>query len=263
MPDCAAVEPLFTPYIDGELSPADTAGVAEHLRACGPCRSRVAAERAVRTLLLSRKPALHADGAPGALHSRCAGLARAAAARPADAPRQPIAGPGAAAWRTRLAPLALAASLVLAVGAAFVYRATEASTTIMAAELAADHVKCFMLNAVMPTDESVAAVERSLADKFEWDAHLPAQPGEIGMELVGERTCLYGEGPIAHVMYRREGRPVSLFMLPDDVRAEEIVRVMGHHAAVWSVGNRTFVLVGREPEGEMRRLASFVGARLR
>src|SRR5258707_7179604 len=45
-----------------------------------------------------------------------------------------------------------------------------------------------------------------------------------GLELIGERTCLYGEGRIAHVMYRHDGHPVSVFMLPDDVRQPEIDR---------------------------------------
>ena len=64
-------------------------------------------------------------------------------------------------------------------------------------------------------------------------------------------------------MYRHQGRPVSVFMLPDDVRKEEIVEVLGHRAAIWSVGGRTFVLVGSEPHEELERMASFVKAGLR
>jgi hypothetical protein len=51
-------------------------------------------------------------------------------------------------------------------------------------------------------------------------------------------------------------------MLPDDVRREEIVSVLGHRAAIWSVGGRTFVIVGREPLEELQRMASFVRAGL-
>ena len=50
-------------------------------------------------------------------------------------------------WRSRLVPLALAATLVLIVGGAFVYQLTAASTNVMAAELTADHMKCFAMNA--------------------------------------------------------------------------------------------------------------------
>ncbi len=38
---------------------------------------------------------------------------------------------------------------------------------------------------------------------------------------------------------------------------------MGHEAAVWSVGKRTFVLIAREPRQDVERLASFVQASLR
>jgi hypothetical protein len=83
-----------------------------------------------------------------------------------------------------------------------------------------------------------------------------------GLHLVGSRPCLYGEGRIAHIMYRHEGRPVSLFMLPNSSRSRELVEVLGHQAAIWCVGNRTFVLVAREPRREVERLASFVQASL-
>ena len=111
-----------------------------------------------------------------------------------------------------------------------------------------------------------AAVEGELLAGFDWRAQLPERPerpGQAGLELVGERTCLYGKGRIAHVMYRHEGRPVSVFMLPHDVRRDEVVNIFGHHAAIWSVGNRTFVLIAREPPEAVERMASFVQASLR
>jgi hypothetical protein len=51
---------------------------------------------------------------------------------------------------------------------------------------------------------------------------------------------------MAHVMYRHNGRPVSLFMLPSSARTEELVDVLGHKAAIWSLDGRTFVLIARE-----------------
>ena len=38
---------------------------------------------------------------------------------------------------------------------------------------------------------------------------------------------------------------------------------MGHQAAIWSVGDRTFVLIAREPRDEVERMTSFVHAALR
>jgi hypothetical protein len=199
--------------------------------------------------------------APAPLRARCAQIAAAAAPRRA-AGRWPVPIPGTA-WMARVAPYALAASLLLVVGGAFVYQATNQSVRVLAAELTADHVKCFAMNRALGTQQQPAAVESSMFSGFNWRMRLPENPARAGLELVGARPCLYGEGKVAHIMYRREGRPVSLFMLPKTSRAQQLVRVLGHEAAIWCVADRTFVLVAREPRAEVERLASFVQASLR
>jgi anti-sigma factor RsiW len=166
------------------------------------------------------------------------------------------------AWPTRLAPYALAASLVVVVGGAFVYQATDKSARVLAAELVADHAKCFAMNAALGTRQLPAAVEQSMASAFDWPVHLPENPARAGLELVGARPCLYGEGRVAHIMYRHDGHPVSLFMLPNSARAQDLVEVLGHEAAIWCANNRTFVLVAREPRHDVERLATFVQASL-
>lgn len=241
---CHRIDALVTPYVDGELDAADRDVVDRHVRLCPPCRSRLDAERAVHDALDARRSALTMERAPAALASRCAALA--------------AAGPAARRWR--LPPLALAATLVLAVAGALLYVATESSNRLMAAELTADHVKCFMVNEVLETHHDARQVAASMEARFDWDVHLPPHPEEMGLELVGSRPCLYAEGRIAHIMYRYRGRPVSVFMLPNTARPDETIEVMGHEAAIWSVGDRTFVLIAQEPRAEVARLASFVHA---
>jgi anti-sigma factor RsiW len=262
MPDCSQIDALVTPYVDGELNASDRQAVAGHLHLCTSCHSRVQAEQAVHDALHARKNTLAAEQPSDLLRTRCAGLVRAAALE-RDAQRTPRSIGGTPAAPSRLMPFALAAGLVAIVGGAFVYRASEASTTIMAGELAADHLKCLMLNEVVGAGTDPAAVEQSLEAKFGWDAHLPENPQQAGLELVGERTCLYGAGRVAHIMYKHAGRPISVFMLPDEVRKQEVVQVLGHQAAVWSVGSRTFVLLAREPRADVERLATFVHASMR
>jgi anti-sigma factor RsiW len=255
---CDRIDPLVTPFIDGELPEADRRAVEDHLRACPPCHSRVAAERDVQALSRERVPALCKTEAPDALHAKCWAIARHApqaadaAARATPAPPLP----------RRLAPYALAASLVLVVGGAFVYQATDRSARVLAAELTADHMKCIAMNRALGTHQAAAFVESSMASGFDWRMHLPDDPARAGLELVGARPCLYGEGKIAHIMYRHEGHPVSLFMLPKTARTEGLVEVLGHEAKIWCVGNRTFVLLAREPRAEVERMASFVQASL-
>jgi anti-sigma factor RsiW len=266
MPSCQFIDPLVTPFVDGELPDADRRVVDDHLRTCAPCHARVVAEQTVHTLIRARASALKAP-APEPLRARCRDLvahAHAAAQShtrsTSDHPPPPHAIAPRRAWSTRIAPYALAASLVLVVGGAFVIQATNRSVRVLAAELTADHVKCFAMNSALGTRQMPAAVESSMASGFDWRVQLPENPGRAGLELVGARPCLYGQGKVAHIMYRHGGRPVSLFMLPKTSRAEQLVRVLGHEAAIWCVGNRTFVLVAREPRPEVERMASFVRA---
>jgi anti-sigma factor RsiW len=93
----------------------------------------------------------------------------------------------------------------------------------------------------------------------------PEAAERAGMTLVGARVCLYGRGRAAHIMYRHNGQPVSVFMIPQMTRSDEVVDVMGHEAAIWSDGGRTFVLISREPKapaGDIARMTAVVQAAL-
>jgi anti-sigma factor RsiW len=259
MPNCRSIDPLVTPYVDGELAGGDLAAIEQHVHDCPPCHARVAAEQAVRALIRSRKPALQNQSAPATLRTACASL-KVGETAVADLTR--LSRP-ARPWRATLAPFALAASLVAIVGGAFLYGLTDRSARVMAAELTADHVKCFAVNNLLGTHQSASVVESSMATVFDWQARLPEQPERAGLELVGARPCLYAEGRVAHIMYRYQGRPVSVFMLPHMVRPEALTRVMGHECAIWALGDRTFVLIAHEPRDDVERMASFVQASLR
>lgn len=268
MSDCTSIDPLVTPYVDGELSTSDRTRVDEHVRRCAPCYSRIAAEGAVRDLMRARRSGLSMERASESLRSYCNGLTGRsgdAAGRTGDAVPLTTARTGAAGWlptRWTVGPLALAAALVLVVAGAFLSQATHYSSRLLAAELAADHVKCFTANSILGTHDAPAAVESSMLSAFGWQLHLPKQLDASGYELVGARRCLYGEGKVAHLMYRDEGRPVSIFMLPQSMRAEELVEVLGHEAAIWSSGDRTFVLITRGSRDDVQKMATIVKAAL-
>jgi anti-sigma factor RsiW len=260
-PSCASIDILVTPYIDGELGPADRQLVDHHIGRCGACRSRVAAEQSVRDLMQERKTGLCHGHAPALLRSHCAAAARlSAAAAKTRAAGTPAIGRGVTGW---LAPLGAAASLFVIVGGAFLYQATEQSSHLLAAELAADHMKCFAMNAVLGTRQSADTVQSSMASGFGWTMRLPSGAEREGLELVGARPCLYGEGKIAHIMYRHNGQPLSLFMLPRTARPEQLVETLGHECAIWSSADRTFVLVSRESRADVQRLAEYVHASMR
>jgi hypothetical protein len=242
---CDRIDPLVTPFIDGALPEPDRRSVEDHLRVCPPCHSRVAAERQVHELIRARVPLLNQTEAPDTLHAKCWELARL----------KPQAADAAGARATlprRLAPYALAASLVLVVGGAFVYQATDKSARVLAAELTADHVKCFAMNGAFGTH---ARPRRSRArwPTFDWRMHLPAN--QDGGSRAGRfAQCVYGEGEIAHHM-RHQGRGVALHAA-EAARTEELVECSVTRPGLVRQ-RRTFVLVAREPRAEVERMASF------
>jgi anti-sigma factor RsiW len=241
MPDCASIDALVTPYVDGDLGAPERRLVDDHVRACALCHSRLAAERAVCELMRSRRGALAGGAASPGLHERCAAMRTLSAISPS-------AAVAARAWRERLMPLAIAAGLLVAAGAS-VYLLTDRSSQLLAAELTADHVKCFGMKSVLRPVADPSEAERKMASTFGWHMPLPDAAAAAGLELLGARVCLYGRGLAAHLMYRHNGQPVSVFMIPEQARAQgTVVDVMGHEAAIWSKDGRTFVLVAREPE---------------
>src|SRR4051812_13813844 len=111
MPKCSVIDPLVTPYVDGELEGADRAVVEQHLQACPPRYQRVCAERAGRELPPGRKPSLRDDGAPPVLRAACARLAGAAGEPGSRAAGRPVRWSGRVASARRLEPLGMAAAL--------------------------------------------------------------------------------------------------------------------------------------------------------
>jgi anti-sigma factor RsiW len=253
MSDCRTIDPLITPYVDGDVDADVRRHVDDHVRRCPPCHSRVAAERAVRHLVHIRRAEISRDAASPELRARCLALH---VVRSTNA---------ASRWRVRMKPFAIAAGLVIVVGGAFVYEATERSTRLLTAELTADHVKCFGMNALLGTNPDAAVIEQAMASTFGWQVHVP-ESREAGLQLVGARPCFYGKGRAAHLMYLHHGQPLSVFMLPQFTRPgasashPETLGMLGHEAIVWSEGGRTFVMVAKEPEEEMARAVSIVQA---
>ena len=75
-----------------------------------------------------------------------------------------------------------------------------------------------------------------------WQIHLPLIT-TAGLQLVGVRQCFCAEGgATAHAMYRLDGRPISLYILPEVNRASASASVFGH------------VVIARAPSGTKARL---------
>ena len=134
------------------------------------------------------------------------------------------------------------------------YGLTLLSPTVLAAQLMLDHAKCFAVDRPTAAVDTVDT-ERQFERSHGWPVHLP-RPMVAGLQLVGIRQCFCAQGgATAHAMYRFEGRPVSLYILPGVDREPASADVFGHDAVIWSRNGNTYVLLGQEPDSAMRKLA--------
>jgi hypothetical protein len=63
----------------------------------------------------------------------------------------------------------------------------------------------------------------------------------------------------AHLMYRLDGEPVSLFIVRGASRPAAELSLFGHEPVVWTQGDRTYMLVARGGDGEgLARVASYL-----
>jgi anti-sigma factor RsiW len=237
MSSCREIDPLLTPYIDGETTAAERTMVGAHLTGCPPCRHRVEAEQAAREAVRAR---VSRPCAPEHLRKRC---------------RKTATPLGRLTSTYSSSTLSMFAVVIVVAGGVSVYGLTRLSPSLLAAQLALDHVKCFSIHeSTTPLD--VTTAEHQLAEQYGWELPVPVAPASDGLQLVGVRRCFCGEGPAIHLMYRHRGDPLSLYLIPNDARASVSTEVFGHDALMWSNQNTTFVLLGKETPGELRQLAA-------
>ena len=248
MSDCRRIAERLPAYADKVLPPADQADVERHLAACPPCRRAATQEEGGRTVLRESADRLRAEPLPPGLRTRCEALAREHTTRPARV-----------SWRARFVPFSLGAVMVLFTVLALFALATHRSDTLLAAQLTADHSKCFRIFVSdEATDADAGALERMLEDQYGWDVHIPPSSAEAGVQLIGARRCLYADGRVPHVMYRVNGQDVSLYMLEGVNRTAAHVSTLGHRSRIWSRGPTTYVLVSPDSAGDLGRAADYV-----
>lgn len=257
MDKCEEIESSLAAYAEGQCAAAERAGVDAHLAGCPSCRARVSSERVTHELLRARCRDLRGQ-APPSLRERCAAQRAAAGGRTAMI-RRP--------W----VPLSVAATLLLATATLFLF-GWGSTVETYAAQLAADHIKCFQF----PPSAAAADVEaigRDWQAVHGWPLKVAPPSAPEHLELMGVRRCASTEGRVAHVLYRWRGEPLSLFVLNDVVEGvadsggepmeHEAVRKLGEQEIIWSQGGRTYAVVARAPVEELQQVAQYVRLRIK
>jgi anti-sigma factor RsiW len=238
---CSEIAPLLTALADAPDDQAVDPRLEAHLSTCGACQRSLRVQREMHGLLRARAASL-VGRAPDALRLR---LEAARPVRP-TAPR----------WAPLRMPVA--ATVLLAFMGVLGYGLTSASSTVLAAQLALDHLKCVKLVSPETTLNPVQAM-KDWALQYGWSPKVPTPPAARKASLVGVRRCLYGHGHLAHLLYDVDGHTVSVFVMP---RAEYPVGpsaeghdFFGQHAEVWAEGDQSFAVVGDLAPDTLSRLA--------
>ena len=150
-----AIDPLVTPYIDGQLATGDRLTLENHLRACPPCRVRVDCERMAHDA--GCRPQGRAD-APTRRRPHCARAAPRLCGAADRASKTRISLARAAHPATRWRPVSCSSW-----PPRLRIRSPRDRRASWPPELAVDHVKCSLINSMLGTH--TAALRRKLAGR--------------------------------------------------------------------------------------------------
>jgi anti-sigma factor RsiW len=135
---------------------------------------------------------------------------------------------------------------------AVLFLATRRESTLLAARLTADLIRCVKEAGVPETASADAGrLQSLLSEQYGWKVRVPPSSAERGVELIGARRCFYADGSVPHVMYRTSDGDVSLYMMEGVMRGEADVVTEGYRSRVWSREATTFVLVAPVDAGDL------------
>ncbi len=213
---------LVTGFVDGELGPPERARIEAHLAGCAACARQAAEERDLRT----RLRALAAPEPPAGLAERAQAVTR------------------------RRRRLAVAVWLPLAAGLVLGLLVARGSASLLALQLARDHVHCFSkpsLPAKVWSDDA-QVVAAWLREQGHEPPPLPERAA--GLELIGARRCGLLDRRVAHIYYADDEHHLSVYLVPGSARVDGpwSTRVLGRHVQLRRLGGQVLALVSEDAE---------------
>ncbi len=249
MANCRDIESKLAEYVDREQAAEARLAIEAHLKACPPCRARALGEQAAHDLLCARRVGLRGC-APAELRRRCA------------AQRRGFHGAGHMMRRPWM-PMSVAASVVVAVGI-FLLFGWGSSVETYAAQLAADHLKCFQFPPDASSSPDVTLVGKTWQQTAGWALKVAASSPSEQLQLLGVRRCGSSRGRVAHIFYRWRGQPLSVYVLnyrfdrTADAAHDHDVNRLGEHAIVWTARERTYAVVASRRLPDLQHAAVYV-----
>lgn len=251
MNECRRIEALLPPYVDGDARPDELVLVDAHIAGCALCRAEIETQRTVRAVLRARAGAL-ATAAPPGLRTRLVATLE-------DSPsRARTLG-----WRARLTAFAAAAAMIIVIVSALEL-VVPRSNSLLAAQLAIDHVRCFIVELASTEGVDPEKVEREYAEHYGWSITVPASNQQAGLTLVAARRCPFWVGEYAHLLYRSGDDEVSLYVVRADERPPAQLKVLGHVERIWTARGNSYALVARGVDAQkLAAIAAYLENRTR
>jgi len=192
--DCPTCEAMVDAYVDGELSATENAAFEQALAVCPGCRERLEAARDMSRLLRT----LPAEPAPDLLRARIDRELRAIAGRPKERVR----------W------LAMAASLIVALGVGWIGGSMLGPGTRETDELVAGYLRVAMSDSGVEVASSDRhTVKPWFAGRIDYSPPVHDLTAQ-GFPLLGGRVDLIDGRKVAVLVYRRNQHRIALTLWP-------------------------------------------------
>ena len=192
--DCPTCEAMVDAYVDGELSATENAAFEQALAVCPGCRTRLEAARDMSRLLRG----MPAEPAPDLLRARIERELRSIAGRPQE----------------RIRWLAMAASLIVALGVGWIGGSMLGQGTRETDELVAGYLRVAMSDrGVEVASSDRHTVKPWFAGRVDYSPPVRDLTA-AGFPLLGGRVDLVDGRKVAVLVYRRNQHRVALTLWP-------------------------------------------------
>jgi anti-sigma factor RsiW len=225
--DCREVEGLLDAYLDGELEPAVSTSVRNHLHGCAACRQRLANVESIGRMV-RRAPYYQA---PDTLRARLT-----------QARTRSRATSNWLAWAAAVVMVASLTGSVLILRSSRVPRTLE-SVDAVAQEIVSGHVRALMgehLFDVRSTDQHT--VKPWFLGRLDFSPPV-TDLAQAGFPLTGGRLDYMAGRSVAALVYTRGQHTINVFVWPDAsdaVRSSDARAIRGFHVRHWTRGGMSY-----------------------